>query len=163
VPPVWPLHLPDMSGLARDCRQRFWTVSPNLGGALPTVSDWMGKNYQGSALPLSYGSELRHRLTRRRESCNRVSKASETTEHGGSIIEHLLSDYDRSEHQQNKVHGFSTLFHGSSRFVLQFRGVLCDDNFQEVLVLQAFLALWGIRLASLPRECSTTELRQPAF
>jgi hypothetical protein len=35
------------------------TVSPILGGALPVVSDRVGKLYQGSALPLSYGSSGR--------------------------------------------------------------------------------------------------------
>ena len=33
------------------------TVSPTLGGALPAVSGRAGKIYQGSALPLSYGSD----------------------------------------------------------------------------------------------------------
>jgi hypothetical protein len=33
------------------------TVSPTLGGALPVVSGRAGKLYQGSALPLSYGSD----------------------------------------------------------------------------------------------------------
>src|SRR5690242_13918209 len=45
-----------LPGLARDCRRPIRTGSPNLGGTLPTVSDRAGKIYQGSALPLSYGS-----------------------------------------------------------------------------------------------------------
>ena len=51
----------DVEGLARDCRwsadfSAGQTVSPNLGGDIPIVSGRAGKTYQGSALPLSYGS-----------------------------------------------------------------------------------------------------------
>jgi len=47
MPPVWPLHLPGVPGLARDCRRPNRTVSPNLGGALLTVSGQGGKSTKG--------------------------------------------------------------------------------------------------------------------